>query len=138
MYLFKTSGQTLGSVVANQRHAFRGKPSDWYRGEVVLVSKNRTDCAPSERQIQYLMRLDAIRPLRPGESEHYWPGTEGRWRYLVQCTGTRRLSRPFNLHEALGSRAHEYGPVITYKRFEPQDEHQLVDFLRRHEPGIEI
>ncbi len=85
MLLFKTSGRTLGSVVANQCHAFRGQPKDWARGEVVLVSKNRGDCAPGEKQIQHVMRLVTVRPLRPGESERLWPGTEGRWRFLVPC-----------------------------------------------------
>jgi hypothetical protein len=81
MFLFKTSGRTLGSVIANQKHAFRGRPREWDVGEWVLVSKNRADCAPTDRQIQYLMKLESIRALEPGESEHYWPGTEGRWIY---------------------------------------------------------
>lgn len=138
MFLFKTSGQTLGSVVANQKHAFRGKPRDWHHGELVLVSKNRADCAPGEKQIQYLMKLDAIRPLKPGESEQFWPGTEGRWRYLVQCFGTQRLTCPFDLHDALGPRAHEYGAVMTYKRLDSGDELRVMELLRNREPGISL
>lgn len=138
MFIFKTSGQTLGSVVANQKHAFRGRPRDWQRGELVLVSKNRSDCAPGEKQVQYVMKLGAIRPLRPGESERFWPGTEGRWRYLVECFDTHRLVRPFDLHEALGAQAHVYGPVMTYRRLDANDERRLVEFLTDREPGLAL
>lgn len=136
MYLFKTSGRTLGSVVANQKHACRGRPKVWVPGEYVLVSKNRADCAPSERQIQYIMRLARIRPLRPGEAETYWPGTEGRWTYLVECEGTQRLGRPFNLSEALGIRAAPYQGVMTFRRLDPADECGVEEFLRRSNPGV--
>jgi hypothetical protein len=138
MFLFKTSGKTLGSVIANQKHAFRGRPRDWDRGELVLVSKNRLDCSPGEKQIQYIMRLEEIRPLASGEAERYWPGMEDRWRYLVICSHTQRLIRPFDLHEALGTGAHAFGPVMTFKRFERQDERRVLDFMRSHNLGLSL
>ncbi len=97
MYLFKTSGKTFDSVILNEKHAFLTKPKDWYVGELVLVSKNKVDCSKNEKQIQYVMKIVDIRPLRQGESERYWPGTEGRWRYLVICEDARRIKQPFNL-----------------------------------------
>lgn len=136
MFLFKTSGRTIGSVVANQKHAFRGMPREWTRGELVLVSKNRADCALGEKQIQYTMRLASIRPLEPGEAELFWPGTEGRWRYLVSCSDARKLVRPFNLHEALGAKADGYSNVMTYKRLECEDERRVVEFLKSREPDL--
>lgn len=136
MFLFKTSGATLPSVVKNQKHAFNGRPRDWHIGEIVLVSKNLADCGKSERQIQYVMVLDSIRPIQPGESERYWPGTEGRWRYLVQCHDTQRISRPFNLQEALGISAKEYRAVMTFKRLGPDHEAQLRAFLKHREPEL--
>jgi len=135
MFLFKTSGRTIGSVVANQKHAFANKPREWDHGEWVLVSKNRADCRPGERQIQYLMRLESIRPLQPGESNRYWPGTEGRWEYLVSCFDTRRLRRPFNLSEALGLGARDFDGVMTFKRLSPGDERRVIAFLNDREPG---
>lgn len=138
MLLFKTSGATLGSVVKNQKHAFRGQPRDWHVGEIVLVSKNRVDCGQRERQIQYVMAVDSIRPMSPGESERYWPGTEGRWRYLVLCRDTQRIDRPFNLLEALGTSAKEYSAVMTFKRFTPDHEARLRAFLTHREPELSL
>ena len=77
MYLFKTSGQTYNSVIQNQKHAFRGQPRNWSEGEIVLVSKNKADCAPGERQIRYTMRLNTIRRASDAEIETYWPGVNG-------------------------------------------------------------
>lgn len=133
MFLFKTSGATLPSVVTNQKHAFSGQPRDWHVGEIALVSKNLADCGNSERQIQYLMAIESIRPIQRGESERYWPGTEGRWRYLVRCHNTQRINRPFNLKEALGISANEYAAVMTFKRLTPDHEAQLRTFLKHRE-----
>jgi len=136
MFLFKTSGATLASVVKNQKHAFSNRPRDWHSGEIVIISKNRADCSKSERQIQYVMKIDYIRPIEPGESELYWPGTEGRWRHLVQCRETQRISHPFNLQEALGACAKEYSTVMTFKRFDSDHEAQIRAFLKHVEPGL--
>lgn len=133
MLLFKTSGATFVSVVKNQKHAFKNQPRDWQVGEIVLVSKNLADCDKGERQIQYVMELDSIRPIEPGESERYWPGTEGRWRYLVQCRDTQRINRPFNLREALGIAAKEYSAVMTFKRLDPEHEAKIRNFLKHRE-----
>lgn len=136
MYVFKTSGRTIGSVVANQRHAFASRPKDWHRGELILVCKNRVDLTSGEKQIQYTMRFSAIRPLQPGEAERYWPGTEGRWKYIVECTDTHRLLRPFELSEAIGSNAESYAPVVTFKKCPAADELRLVDFLKRADANV--
>lgn len=135
MFLFKTSGRTLGSVVANQKHAFNGQPREWRVGEQVLVSKNRSDCALGERQIQFVMRLEKIRALKPGEAERYWPGSEGRWRYLVSCSDTKRLTLPFDLHQALGADATQYANVMTFKRLSPEHEARVVAFMLQREPA---
>lgn len=136
MLLFKTSGATLDSVVKNQKHAFERRPRHWHIGEIVLVSKNRRDCDRCERQIQYVMTLDSIRSIVPGESERYWPGNEGRWRYLVLCRDTKRISRPFDLRDALGASEKEYRAVMTFKRLTPDHEAKLRYFLMNREPGL--
>ena len=102
MYLFKTSGEIFNSVIKNQKHAFLYMPKDWSPNELVLVSKNKSDCNNSEKQIQYTMRIGDIRPLKTGEAEKYWPGNEGRWKYLVICKDTHIVNQPFNLEEILG------------------------------------
>src|SRR5260370_21964577 len=131
MYVFKTSGTTLGGVVAHQRHAFVSQPGEWQPGELVLVSKNRTDCAASEKQIQYVMRIRDVTHLAPGEAEKYWPGNEGRWKYLIRCDRTHRLRAPFNLRDVLGERANVYDPVVTFKRMTRSDEERILDHLHR-------
>ena len=129
MYLFKTSSATFASVIANQKHAFRGAPTEWARGETVLVSKNRTDCAQGEKQIQYIMNIVDVRPLRPGEAERLWPGSEGRWNILVECDRTKRLAVPFDLVEVLGAESRPYKTVMTFRRIEPRHEKRILHFL---------
>jgi len=136
MYVFKTSGRTIGSVVANQRHAFASQPKDWFKSELILVCKNRLDLVPGERQVQYTMRFANIRLLRPGEAERFWPGTEGRWTHLVECTDTHRLRRPFELSEVLGADARSYGPVVNFRKCPKADEQRIVEFLRRADADV--
>lgn len=131
MYLFKTSGKTFNSVIANQKHAFSAMPRDWHPGELVLVSKNRADCNHGEKQIQYTMKLDDIRPLAPGEAEKYWPGNEGRWKYLVVCRNTKFINQPFDLEEIIGEDSKSYGPVMTFRKVDPDHERIIEDFLRK-------
>ena len=131
MYLFKTSGKTFDSVVQNAKHAFKGLPRDWSPGELVLVSKNKADCQWNERQIQYLMTLVDVRSLRPGEAQVYWPGFEGRWQYLAECTDVRRVSPPFDMVEILGEGAREYRQVMTFKKLKPQHESLVLQWLKR-------
>jgi 5-methylcytosine-specific restriction protein A len=83
MLLFKTSANTINSVVANQKHAFKGQPQNWESGEIILVSKNRNDCRPGEKKIQYIMFLDNIRQTGDKEFEKYWPNNKRRWKYIA-------------------------------------------------------
>jgi len=77
------------------------------------------------------MRRDDIRPLRPGEVEKYWPGNEGRWKYLVLCENTKIINQPFNLEEILGEDSKPYGPVMTFRKFDPEHEEIIEDYLRK-------
>ena len=131
MLLFKTSGNTINSVVANQKHAFKGQPKNWEIGEIILVSKNRTDCRAGEKQIQHIMFLDKIRITNDEEFEKYWPNNKGRWKYIADCTKTVKLQNPFNIEEVLGPASfHSYGPVVTFKKIEPEDEKLITKYLR--------
>ena len=131
MLLFKTSGKTINSVVANQKHAFKGQPKIWEAGEIILVSKNRTDCRPREKQIQHIMFLDKIRETDDDEFEKYWPNNKGRWKYIADCTKTIRLQNPFNIEEILGPASiQNYGPVMTFKKVEHSDEQLITKHLK--------
>lgn len=131
MLLFKTSARTLNSVIANQKHAFKGQPKDWQPGEIILVSKNRNDCRPGEKQIQYIMFLQTIRLSDDDEFEKYWPGNRGRWRYMADCVNTVKLQKPFNIEEVLGPGSfEEYGPVVTFKKLHPLEEEIVKTHLK--------
>lgn len=98
MYLIKTSGDTLESVIHNQRHASVTNPKDLSVGEIILVSKNKEDCEKDEKQIQYIMKCKGTRRLNPGEAEKNWPGKEGRWDYLISCENTQKLEKLTNVN----------------------------------------
>ncbi len=129
MFLFKTSGATFASVIANQKHAFKNKPISWRAGEIILVSKNKGDLGPGEKQISYIMRISDIKPTDDIEVETYWPGNPGRWNYIVHCQDTESVKKPFNLEEVLGTGADVYKPVMTYRRVNPEDEVALLNML---------
>ncbi len=131
MYLFKTSGKTFNSVIRNQKHAFASMPRDWHPNEIVLVSKNKTDCNYREKQIQYTMRLDDIRLLLPWEVEKYWPGNEGRWKYLVLCENTKIISHPFNLEDILGVGSKPYKPVMTFRKIDREHVEIIQNYLNK-------
>lgn len=131
MYIFKTSGKTLNSVIHHQKHAFKTKPKDWEKGEIVLVSKNKKDCNPNEKQIGFIMRIENIRKTTDDEIENYWPGNSGRWRYIVDCTNTECLPEPFNLEDIIVDESNVYAPVVTFKKIEPHHEKELLSFLSR-------
>ena len=132
MYLFKTSGQTFVSVIQNQKHAFVKQPREWHKGEIVLVSKNKADCKPGERQISYTMRLREIRQSTDAEIEIYWPGNAGRWNYIVDCEGAEPVPTPFNLDEILKKEANEYSAVVTFKKIRQEHETLILHRLTLH------
>lgn len=131
MYLFKTSGNTLASVIGNNRHAFHIKPKNWTLGELVLISKNRSDCEPGEKQIQYVAELETIDPIAPGEIAKYFPGHEGQWKYMIKFTKTIPLIKPFNLDEFLGMEAKPYRFVQTFKKIQSDHEKIILAFLKQ-------
>jgi hypothetical protein len=131
MFLFKTSGATFDSVIKNQKHAFSSKPKNWHTGELVLVSKNKLDCQFREKQIQFTMTLRDVRVMRPGEAEEYWPGTEGRWKYLISCDGTTAI-RSFNLEDLLGDEFKAYSPIMTFKKVLPRHERIIEEYLNKY------
>jgi hypothetical protein len=78
------------------------------------------------------MRLVDIRRLQYGEVEKYWPGNEGRWKYLVLCKSTKLISQPFNLEDIIGDSAIPYGPVVTFRKIDPEHENIIENYLRKY------
>lgn len=130
MYLFKTSGKTFNSVIENQKHASKGKPKEWFENELLLVSKNKSDCKNGEKQIQFIMRMVEIRPVKLGEITKYWPGNdESRWNYLIICRDTKIINQPFNLNDFLGHESKSYGNVNPFKKLDPDHEKIIIEHL---------
>ena len=102
MLIFKTSKETINSVVENKKHAFENEPKDWFKGEIALICKNRKDCDKWEKQIKYIMIVDNIRFTDNDEVNRLWPGNRNRWNFIVEGSDVKRLSKPFNLNEVLG------------------------------------
>jgi len=131
MLLFKTSGKTFDSVISNQKHAFKSKPSNWSQSETVLVSKNLSDCVRGEKQIQYIMKINEIRLANQEELETLWPGNIDRWRYIADCYDTTRLPTPFNLDDILGTESRTYSPVMTFKKLSSPHVEKIEAFISK-------
>jgi hypothetical protein len=132
MLLFKTSGLTLGAVIYHQKHAFHGQLKRTIPGELILVSKNVKDCRKDEKQIQYIMYLEALRDTSHAEIETYWPGNFGRWKYIVDCYDTTPLQQPFNLHDLLDyNETRVYKNVTPAMKIRPEHEILILNYLRQ-------
>ena len=131
MFVFKTSGETIGSVVKNEKHAFRAKPKEWQYGEIVLLSKNKKDLISHEKQIQYIALIDDIYTATQEEIEEYWPGNGGRWFYIVSFSSVKKLSKPFNLEDILPNPHKNYGHAMTFSKIDPRDEKKILEVLKR-------
>ena len=137
MHIFKTSSETFDSVIKNKKHAFRGKPKDLVKGDLILVSKNKAGLKGNEKQITYTMVFSNIRKINPGEAEALWPGNEGRWDYIVECTDVNKLQTPFNLEDCIGhDRAMKYGPIITSGKINDIDEGIIIQRINNEKPKI--
>lgn len=130
MYIFKTSGATFRSVIENERYASPSQPEDLTSGDLILVSKNKRDCAINEKQIQYTMRFVERCPLENGQADQLWPGNEGRWKYLFICENTRAINKPFNLKDLLGDDYKHYLRIQTFGKIKAKHETLIESYLR--------
>ncbi len=131
MHIFKTSAETFDSVIKNKKHAFHGKPKDLVKGDLILISKNKSGLKNNEKQISYTMVFSNIREIKPNEAEELWPGNEGRWSYIVECSDVIKLKNPFNLEDHIGhERAEKYGPIITHGKIKDKDEELIIQKIK--------
>lgn len=133
MFLFKASGATYQSVVDRAIHAFPGQPSGVVGGELVLLSKNRGDCAIDEPQIQFVAKLLRVRRAYPHELDTLFPdvGAGERWKWIAELYWVRALTTPFDLKSVEGLDWRRYKTVQGYARFDNPDAHALLDHLGR-------
>ncbi|HEV7644761.1 MAG TPA: AbrB/MazE/SpoVT family DNA-binding domain-containing protein [Pyrinomonadaceae bacterium] len=115
MMVFKTSGETFNEVISNEKHAFAVLPKNCVKGTVVLVSKNKTACLPSEKQISYFGKVKNVRLLEQGEAGDIWGSkNENRWKYIVEFEKIKPIKHPFNLEDVLFEKARFYGPAVAF------------------------
>jgi len=105
---------------------------------LVLLSKNRRDCAHDERQIQYVAKLLQVRKGDPVELERLFPGMQAgeRWKWIAELNRVRALTAPFDLASVKGLHLPRYETVQTYARFDAADESALVHFLGQSNAGV--
>lgn len=130
MLLFKTAGDTFNGVVRNEKHAFFRTPKGWETGEIVLISKNKKDCRIGEKQIQYLTFLSTLRSANHLEIEDYWPGNLGRWKYIADCYGTKKLKKGFNLDDILEGDIRVYKNITPAMKIHNLHEDEILRYLR--------
>jgi hypothetical protein len=138
MRLFKASGATYRTVADQSIHAFPYRPKDLSRGELVLLSKNREDCALLERQIQYLAKIVGYREATAEEVERHFPHVAGgeRWTTLVRLHWCQRLNAPFNLKTVLGVEAERYDTVQNFAKIDVPHEQAIVKYVIESNPAI--
>lgn len=133
MFLFKSSGKTYGQVVKQSLHAFPMRPREADDGQLVLLSKNRKDCALMERQIQNVAKVRAILPATAVELEKSFPRVSAgfRFRYIVKLYWLEALDRPFNLADIKGVNFKRYEQVQHFTRLDCEDERRVIDHMGR-------
>ena len=138
MFLFKASGKTYARVKKHAVHAFPFGPHEAPSGQFVLLSKNREDCRPTERQIQCAAKLLRVRPATPAELDERFPGVGAgqRWRFAVELYWMRPLEEPFNLSQVRGIKARRYDAVQGFARIDDVDEQALLKHLIRTNPRV--
>lgn len=134
MYLMKAAGATYSQVMKFRKHAFFGRPSEIVPDEVVLLSKNVADCAPTESQVQFIAKVTGVRVPRGDELEKDFPGVKAgeRWEHVVDFYLVRQLQSPFNLSGIPGFNWKRYGQVQSFAKLDPADEMLLLKHLCRY------
>jgi len=131
VFLFKASGATYRKVVRQSKHAFPYSPAEVEGDEFVLLSKNREDCATSERQIQHVAKLLAVRPATHGELDAAFPNMNAaeRWKYVMELYWGRPLMRPFNLSEVTDLNFKKYDTVQGFAKLDEADAIAVARYL---------
>lgn len=140
MFLFKASGKTYMRVVRRGTHAFAHAPTEVNRDELVLLSKNREDCRPGERQIRFVGKIHEVRVALPSELDHFFPGMDAakRWQYTIRLYNVFPVPEPFDLAQVPGLDAVHFRTVQGFSRLSHNDQAALVSFLISTNPQLVI
>lgn len=138
MYLFKSSGTTYRRVVKQAAHAYGSMPRLASPDEFVLLSKNKEDCALTEKQVQYAAKILNFREATPSELDAMYPGVAAgeRFRYVADLYWVRPLDEPFNLSQVRGLNEKHYRTVQGFAQFSTEDAQALLDFLSRTNAAV--
>jgi hypothetical protein len=138
MFLFKASGATYEKVLSQGVHAFQYSPAEVNGDELVVLSKNKSDCKLLERQVQAVAKLDQVRIATPEELDEFFPGVKAseRWKYAVELYWVRALTQPFNLIGIKGFNAKRYKTVQGFARLDEGDDVAFVRHLAKTNPAV--
>ena len=133
MFLFKSSGKTYRKVIKQGVHAFPHSPKEVNGDELVLLSKNRADCAILEKQVQWVAKLKQVRKATAAELEQFFPGVGAaeKWKYAVTLYWVRPLPFPFNLSAVPSFNSKRYNTVRGFARLDSGDDMALVRYLAK-------
>lgn len=132
MHIFKTSTETYGSVIKNQKHAFKTMPKDLYPGDIVVLSKNKSGLSENEKQISHYAILKKIRKCSDEEIELLWPGNSGRWNYITEFSEVIPIIRSFNLSDILPlEKVKHYSAVMTHAKIDNDDESIILQNIEK-------
>lgn len=131
MFLFKASAATYMKVVRQSAHAFRHGPPSATPGTFVLLSMNKEDCTPSERQIRHFAKIKLIRSGSAEELEQRFPGVDAaaRWNDLVELYWLKAFDQPFSLSDVPGLDSKRYDTVQGFSRFMESDSAALITYF---------
>ena len=124
------------NVVKQRVHAFLGTPGPDHEDQFVLLSKNREDCGRSEKQVQYVTKVRAVREATKQELEALFPGVRAgeRFRYVVVLypkPWVRKLVHPFDLSAVLGFNEKRYRTVQHFAQLQSDDQRAMLAYLQR-------
>ena len=76
------------------------------------------------------MTLVDIRPTTDKGIRKYWPGNDGRWKYIAICTETSHVPNPFNLDDVPNlSSTQYYKDVQIFTKIKSKDEELILPLL---------
>ena len=118
----------MPAVIKNAKHASTRRPirPEMKKGEIILISQNKTIKTKGKKQIQWVMNF--VRCYKDEKKiKEIWPDYEGG-KYLVEGEDVRRIE-PFNINDIKVS-TKAYGNMQN-QRLEPEDEEIVLNWIAK-------
>lgn len=120
MIILKTDGSTIDKVVQHAKHALHARLAI-SRGELILISQTEASLRPGQLPVRFSMEYVRYKAGAASESLKIW----GRsWPYIIECTNSRRLKKPFRMSDISVS-GKRYAQGGTLFKVDPEDERYL-------------